>query len=284
MILITGAGGKTGKAVIRRLVKRGAKIRALVHHVNQQAELIAMGLNDVVCGDMRQRAYLFKAAEGADAIYHICPNMSPDEYKIGRLVLDAARSNGVQHFIYHSVLHPHARQMPHHWNKLRVETAIFASGLNFTILQPTAYMQNILTYWPRIVSEGVYSLPYAAETRLGLVDLEDVAEAAAKLILEPSFKNGIYELVGTPSYSQTEIAQRIGGKLGKTVQVETLSRADWEENALRNGMSEYAIHTLLKMFIYYENYGMGGNSSVLEWILGRPPVTFGQFLDRILVH
>lgn len=284
MILITGAGGKTGKAVIRRLVQRGVIIRAWVHHADQQAEIIAMGVNDVVSGDMRQKASLDQAVAGAEAIYHICSNMNQDEYRIGRKVLDAARSNGVQHFIYHSVLHPQARQMPHHWNKMRVETAIFDIGLNFTILQPTAYMQNILSYWPRIVLEGLYSLPYAAETRLGLVDLEDVAEAAAKLILEPRFKNGIYELVGTPPYSQTEIAERIGGKLGRTVQVETLSRADWEENARSNGMPDYAIHTLLKMFIYYETYGMAGSSSVLEWILGRPPVTFDQFLDRILVH
>ena len=282
MILISGAGGKTGKAIIRRLLQRGAKIRALIHHADQQAELAAMGVKDVVCGDMRQPAFMFQAAEGAEAIYHICPNMNPDELKIGRLVLDAARSNGVKHFIYHSVLHPQAQQMSHHLNKLKVETEIFASGLNFTILQPTAYMQNIMAYWPRIISDGVFAFPYAAETKLGLVDLEDVAEAAAKLIYEPGFKNGIYELVGTPAYSQIEIAQKIGSKLGKTVTVETIPRTDWEEKARKSGLSEFAIQTLLKMFIYYERYGMGGNPSVLGWILGRPPVTYGQFLDRIL--
>lgn len=284
MILISGAGGKTGKAILKRLLQRGAKIRAMIHHARQQAELKALGVNDVVCGDMRQRAFMFQALESVEAIYHICPNMSPDEFKIGRLVMEAARSRGVKHFVYHSVLHPQAQQMPHHWNKLKVETEIFASGLNYTILQPTAYMQNILAYWPSIVSEGVYILPYTAETRVALVDLDDVADAAVKVILEPGFKSGIYELVGTPAFTQTEIAQKISAKLGRTVRVETLSRVHWEAEVRKNGMPEYAIQTLLKMFIYYETYGMEGNSSVLEWILARSPVTYGQFLDRILAH
>ncbi len=136
--------------------------------------------------------------------------------------------------------------MPHHWNKLKVETEIFASGMSFTILQPAAYMQNILAYWPKIVSEGVYTVPYSAETRVALVDLEDVADAAVKVILEPGFRNGVYELVGTPAFTQTEIAQKISAKMGRSVRVETISRMDWEENARKNGMPEYAIQNSFK--------------------------------------
>ncbi len=55
---------------------------------------------------------------------------------------------------------------------------LFASGLEITVLQPAAYMQNILAAWPA-VSEGVFRAPYPAGTRLSLVDLDDVAEAAA---------------------------------------------------------------------------------------------------------
>ncbi len=77
MILISGAGGKTGKAIIQRLLQRGAKIRALVHHASQQADLAGLGVKDVLCGDMRQQAFLFQAVENVEAIYHICPNMSP---------------------------------------------------------------------------------------------------------------------------------------------------------------------------------------------------------------
>jgi uncharacterized protein YbjT (DUF2867 family) len=256
----------------------------LVHHTSQQAALKSAGVEDVLCGDMRRRSFLAQAAKGVEAIYHICPNMSPDEVKIGRLMLEAARSNGIQHFVYHSVLHPQAQQMPHHWNKLKVETEILASGLAFTILQPTAYMQNILGVWAKILSEGVYSIPYSAGARISLVDLEDVAEVAAKVLMDPGYQNGIFELVGTPAYSQAEIAGLISQKMGKTVQIEEVSRTAWEKQARKSGMSEYAIQTLLKMFLYYETYGMGGNSSGLTGILGRRPTSYDQFLDKLLAH
>lgn len=284
MILITGASGKTGKALIRRLLKRGAKVRALVHHPDQQSELSALGLTDIVAGDLRQRSTMLKAAAGVETIYHICPNMSPDEVRIGRLMIEAARTCHVRRLVYHSVLHPNVRLMPHHLNKARVEELLFTSGLSFTILQPTAYMQNIQAYWPRIVSEGIYAVPYSAGTRLGLVDLEDVTAAAERMILEPGFENGVFELVGTPAFSQNEIVQLIGDKIGRTVQVETISRSAWEGNARQAGMPEYAIRTLLSMFEYYEKYGMVGNPAILDWILNRTPTSFPQFVDRILAN
>ncbi len=284
MILITGASGKTGKALIRRLLKRGAKVRALVHHPDQQSELSALGLTDIVAGDLRQRSTMLKAAAGVETIYHICPNMSPDEVRIGRLMIEAARTCNVRRLVYHSVLHPNVRLMPHHLNKARVEELLFTSGLSFTILQPTAYMQNIQAYWPRIVSEGIYAVPYSAGTRLGLVDLEDVTAAAERMILEPGFENGVFELVGTPAFSQNEIVQLIGDKIGRTVQVETISRSAWEGNARQAGMPEYAIRTLLSMFEYYEKYGMVGTPTILDWILNRTPTSFPQFVDRILAN
>jgi uncharacterized protein YbjT (DUF2867 family) len=282
MILVTGASGKTGKAVIRQLAQRGAKIRAWAHRASQEADLKSMGATEVVWGDIRERKQVLQAVENIDTLYHICPNMTADEFEIGQSILAAARSANVRRFVYHSVFHPQIQQMPHHWNKLRVEEAIFASGLDFTILQPTAYMQNTQAYWSKILAEGIYALPYSPETRLSLVDLEDVAEVAAKVILGAGFNGGVYELVGTPPHAQTEIAAMIAAQIGRSVQVATLARTDWENSVRQGGMDEYAICTLLKMFEYYETYGMGGNSNVLAWILGRPPLTFPQFVSRMV--
>ena len=84
------------------------------------------------------------AMQGVRAVYHICPNMSPDEIAIGKLVIGEARKVQVEHFVYHSVLHPQTEKINHHWQKLQVEEMIFKSGLPFTILQPAPYMQNLL--------------------------------------------------------------------------------------------------------------------------------------------
>jgi len=79
MILITGAGGKTGKAVIKALVARGAPVRAFVRSSAHEAALTATGVREVVAGAMDDADSVSRAVRGADAVYHISPNVSPYE-------------------------------------------------------------------------------------------------------------------------------------------------------------------------------------------------------------
>ncbi|MFP4344961.1 MAG: NmrA family NAD(P)-binding protein [Anaerolineales bacterium] len=277
MILVTGAAGKTGRAVIRALVVRGAAVRALVHRAAQRAGVTQAGAREVVTGDMRAASDLLAALEGVRAVYHIPPNVSPDEVTMGEAVIEATRTAGAEHFVYHSVLHPQVGAMPHHWLKLRVEEALFASGLPYTILQPTAYMQNVLGQWRSIVGEGRYVVPYAVETRLSLVDLGDVAEVAALVLTTPGHLWATYELVGTEPLSQTEIAAQLSRALARPVHAAALSRKVWAEQSRAAGLGEYQVETLLKMFRYYERFGFSGNSRVMEQLLGRPARSFRAF-------
>src|ERR1700724_553947 len=202
MILVTGAGGQTGKAIIRALVARGAPVRAFVRRMAHGASLAAMGAREVIAGPMDDPHAWSRAVRGTDAIYHICPNVSPDEIAFAKALIAAATDLGVRRLVYHSVLHPQIEAMPHHWAKLRVEEMLLASALDFTILQPTAYMQNSLAQWDLMKREGIYRVPYPVETRLSLVDLDDVAEAAAAVLTSNTGHSGAtYELVGTPPLS-----------------------------------------------------------------------------------
>ncbi len=282
MILVTGAAGKTGRAVLRALARRGVHARALVHRAEQTAAAREAGAGDVVVGDMRDPEVVTQAMVGVHTVYHICPNMHPEEEAIGRVVLNAAQAAGVEYFVYHSVLHPQTEKMPHHWHKLRVEEMIFESGLPFTILQPTAYMQNLLGYWPAIVNEGVYRVPYAPETRISLVDLEDVAQVAAIVLTEARHQGAIYELCGPEALTQHEVAQVLAQVLGRDVRAEALPRDEWERNARQAGLSEYAVDTLKRMFEYYERYGFWGNGNVLRWLLGREPTRLADFVRRVV--
>ncbi len=280
MILVTGAAGKTGRAVIRALVARGETVRALVHRSEQAQSLEALGVQDVLAGDMRDQATMDQAAQGMRAVYHICPNISPDEVVIGQAAIAAARSAGVEHFVYHSVLHPQTEAMPHHWQKLRVEEKLFESGLPYTLLQPSAYMQNVLAHWEQILAQGVYPVPYAIETRLGMVDLEDVAAAAATVLTQAGHAGATYELAGAEALTQVAVAAILSQLLGRPVRAEVVSRQAWKERAQASGLGDYQVQTLLKMFDYYERYGFWGNPRVLSWLLGRPPTPFAAFVAR----
>jgi uncharacterized protein YbjT (DUF2867 family) len=223
-----------------------------------------------------------RAVAGVRAIYHICPNMSPDEVSIGQVTINAAQTAAVSHFVYHSVLHPQVEAMPHHWFKMRVEERLFEAGLAFTILQPAAYMQNLLAQWDKIVRHGVYPVPYAIESRLSLVDLGDVAAVAAMALTEPGHAGATYELVGEAALSQIEVSEVLARHLEREVCAQAVSLARWEEDALAAGLGAYQIETLLKMFRYYERYGFQGNSRVLSGLLEREPTTFAAFVQRTI--
>lgn len=289
MILITGAAGKTGKAVLRVLADKGQPIKALVFRSEQIPEVEGLGAKDVLVGDMRDADILKKAMQGVNSIYHICPNVHPDEVTIGQKIIDLAATAGISHFVYHSVLHPQIEAMPHHWKKMRVEERLFESGLPYTILQPAVYMQNILTNLKNIIETGKYTIPYAVESRISMVDLEDVALAAARVLMEDFAKENdllhdgaTYELAGTQAMTQTEVALILSQQLGHTVIAESLPMDTWEHRARTSGMGDYQVRTLVKMFDYYEKYGLSGDSHVLSWLLNRPATGLDAFVKRVV--
>lgn len=276
MILVTGAGGKTGMAVIAALADRGVAVRALVHDASWTDAVIMGVADEIAVGAFEDTAALVAATEGVQAIYHICPNVSPNEIAYARAMMAAAKAAGVPRFVYHSVLHPQVEAMPHHWAKLRVEEMLLTSGLAVTVLQPTAYMQNLLVGWRSIVEDGVYRVPYPVDTRISLVDLYDVAEAAALVLTEDGHVGATYALVGTPALTQTEVAETLSLAIGRPVRAVAEAVEAWEARA-GAGMGDYQRQTLAAMFRSYATHGLVGNANVLNWLLGVSPITLAEF-------
>ena len=287
MILITGAAGKTGKAVLRKVADNGGSVLAWVFRNEQIEEVEALGANEVIVGDLRDPTILNRAMRGADSVYHICPNVHPDEMIIGKGIIDTAAEHGVKQFVYHSVLHPQIEAMPHHWKKMRVEEYLFMSGLPFIILQPAVYMQNILANWGKIIESGKYSVPYAVNSRISMVDLEDVALVAADVLIgarpEEDLRHhfgATYELVGTPAMTPNDIAAILAEQLKRPVVADKVSMAAWKSGARISGLGDYQINSLAKMFNYYEKYGFWGNPQGLNCLLNRPATSFQAFVIR----
>jgi uncharacterized protein YbjT (DUF2867 family) len=181
------------------------------------------------------------------------------------------------------VLHPQIEAMPHHWEKMRTEEMLFARGFDLTVLQPTSYMQNLMVGW-QMITAGIYRVPYSATTGICLVDLDDVAQAAALVATTDGHSGATYELVGTPALSQSDIAGILGAVLGKPVRVERETLDAWAARARDAGMDEYQCQTLAKMFRYYQQHGLIGNSNVLGWLLGRAPTSLAEFVTRVAIN
>ena len=277
MILVTGAGGKTGRTLIKAL-STFESVCAFVHRDEDAAVLRSLGAVKVCVGELRDESAIRSAMQGVRSVYHICPNMNPDEAAIGRLIIETARQGGVEHFVYHSVLHPQVEKINHHWQKMRVEEMLFESGLPFTILQPAPYMQNLWAGWKSIVEEGILRVPYSVNSKFSFVDLEDVAEAAKIVLTEPGHLNATYEFAGAPPRSHFEVAGVMSRVLNRDVRAEKEEMSDWKLRS--SGMNGYTLENLVRMFEYYDQWGLTGNANALKWILKRETGSLETFMDR----
>jgi uncharacterized protein YbjT (DUF2867 family) len=139
MILVIGASGYAGLAVIRALTQRGASSRALIRDPAKADIVRAAGSAEIAVGDLRDANGVEPAATGCDGIYFIGPRFMPEEAQIGRAVIDIAVRAGVRRFVYSGVYHPTIRNLLNHQVKVEVEDWLCRTDLAFTILQPARF-------------------------------------------------------------------------------------------------------------------------------------------------
>lgn len=284
MILITGANGQTGRAIIKALLSKGERIRAFVHTTEQIQEIKSLGQMEVVAGDMLNQKAVNEAFIGVSTVYHICPAVNPHEVEIGQMIIKAARLANVEHFVYHSVLHSVLQDMPHHQKKLMVEELLVDSGIPYTIIQPAVFMQNILMSWKLLSEKGIFQQKFftTQETRICMIDLEDLAEAASIILTSPGHIGATYELCGPENLSLSDMKAAMEQHFGHKIKVETPQDAMFAAQLKNLGVGDYQVNTLLKMFQHYNEHGFIGNPNVLTWILGRKPNNFSSFILRAL--
>jgi len=211
-VLMVGATGRYAHLVVPELVKRGVAVRALVRS-EQRAEVArANGATDTVIGDLSDPRSLAAAVAGLDGVFHIGPAFAPNEAELGVAMVDAARAAGVRKFVFSGVIHPSISAMVNHRAKVPVEEALYTSGMDFTVLQPAAFMERT---WDVIVAHGRLAMPYSASSKMCWVDYRDVAEVAAVAMTGDELSYGTFELCAPGLLVIAQAAAQCPGVRGK---------------------------------------------------------------------
>lgn len=268
-VLVTGASGKTGRAVTRALLRRGVTVRAATRVPSQWTIDGALP----VPVDMESGDGLVAALAGVSAVYHMSPNMHPDEVPMAERLAQAVRDAEVPRLVFHSILNPHHPGMPHHLRKGHAEEILRKALPGTTVLRPGAYYQNLLAG----ALSGRILVPYRVDVPFTAVDLADVADVAALVITGPEHAGCTYDLVGPETLTVAEQAEQATAVLGRPVQVGSVSRDDWAAGTGAD-LREDARADLLAMFAVYDAEGLTGDSTVLPRLLGRPGRTWAQLL------
>ncbi len=270
MIVVTAAGGQTGTAVVRALRARGEQVRAVVARRGPRPELDALGA-EVVVAELTQPLPWARVLDGADAFHLIWPDVDPDEAEGAAALFAEARRAGVGRIVYHSVLRPQLRVLPHHAAKDLAEEALATSGVAWRVLQPCSYAQNLDAVLPEVARTGVLRSFSGVRTAQSLVDVEDVAEAAAVLLTEDGLDGGTFEAAGPEPLTAPRIAELIGERLGREVVADDVIPAGEQPTA-------YAARCRRAMLDHQRAHGFVGSPRVLTALLGRPPRSFAEHL------
>jgi uncharacterized protein YbjT (DUF2867 family) len=226
MILVAGATGFLGGEICRRLMERGAAVRALVRETSDPAavdRLRALGA-ETVRGDLRDRASLDSACSGVRSVVSTAtttrsrqPGDSVEATdEAGQLnLVDSARDAGAEHFVYVSYSRNFGDDGPLTRAKRAVEQRLRDSGMTYTILRPSFFMEVWLSPHLGFDFQNRRATVYGTgEGRISFISLGDVAEFATRAVLSPDTMSTVVELGGPDAVTPLEavrIFEEIGG-------------------------------------------------------------------------
>ena len=272
-ILVTGATGNLGGAVVRALLDRGLKVKA---GTTRPETVTVPGGAQIVKTVYEQPETLASALKGADGLFLVAPPLDGEAPAKLMPVIDQAKSAGVAHIVFNSALGVDQNEAA----PLRViERHLMDSGIGYTILRPNFFMENFSTGFvaPMIAQGGIYLA--AANERTSFISTEDIAAVAAAAFKKEHF-GAAYNLTGSAALDHTQVAGILSEVTGKPIQYHALSEEAMMQGARDQGMPEGAVQYLAVLYQAVRNGWMAAVTDDVTRVTGRAPITFGAFAQK----
>lgn len=275
MILVSGATGRIGGEAVRLLRERGLAVRALVRDRHKSRALAVTGA-ELVQGDQEQPATLQPACEGVEAVLLATSN-DPGQGERETNLIDAAIAAGVRRIVKVSalgadpeapvsILRTHAA----------VERRLAGSGLEWTSLRPSYYMQNFLLYAATIRATGAF---YGSldDARVGWIDTRDVGAVAARCLTDEGHNGQVYELTGGEAFSYPAAAARLATIVGRQIAYVNLPPEVARQGMVDAGLPEWLSDDLVALGELFKGPIGARTTTAVHDIAGASPRTFDAF-------
>jgi uncharacterized protein YbjT (DUF2867 family) len=277
MILVIGGTGKVGSELLKQLSQKGIKARVLVRSA-QKAETVKKLGHETVEGDYTKPSSFEGALSGVNELFLLTTSTNPDRWAADEIaVIDSAKKHGVKKIVLLSVLgaSPDSpiRVVREH---AKVEDYLKKSGLAYTILQPTGFIQNLLGQAATIKQGAIYG--NYKEGRMGFIDARDIASVALAALTDPGHDGHTYALTGGEAVSYPEIAAKLTHLTGKTVNYVDVPTDAVVKNMVGVGFPEWLAKDLSQ---YGEAVAAGhttATTDVVEKVAKKKPITVDEFL------
>ena len=275
-VLVLGATGSVGSAVVQNLLKDGASVAALTRSADK-AKNLPSGVEARI-GDLNDPYQVGDAFKGIEAVF-LLNAVSSTETQEGLFALEWAKRHGVKKLVHLSVQHvDRAAHLPHFASKIAIEMAIKQSGIDYTILQPNNFYQN--DYWVKdaLLQNGVYPQPLGG-VGCDRVDIRDIADAAAKALDGGAAGGKTVILAGPTTETGASTAATWSKHLGKPIAYLGDDLEQWEQGSLKY-LPPWMVFDFKMMYAFFQKHGLKagpGEREATEKLLGHPMRSFDAF-------
>jgi uncharacterized protein YbjT (DUF2867 family) len=278
MILLTGVTGKTGGATAQALLARGVKFRALVRNAEKAAPLAAAGA-ELVTGDVADPAVLARALAGVEKALLLVPN-GEQQLGLETQFTDAAKRAGVNHLVKLSSIEATATtKVPIAAIHYAAEQYIEQSGLAWTFVKPSFFMQNFLANAGTIKEQGKFFLPMGTG-QVATIDCADIGAAIAAVLTTPGHAGKRYELTGPEVLDFGAIAARMSSVLGRPVQYVDVPPAAYRGTLARFLTNEWHLNAVMALFGEIAACHDAYTTDTVQRLTGRAPASIDDFVAR----
>jgi len=276
LVLVTGATGHTGSGIVQALVNRGARVRALVRSA-AKGEALGQHGAQVAVGDLDDPSSLTRDLfDGVSDVY-FCTWNGPtalEHWTNFHAALEAAGASP-------RIVHGSAFGAPESRIIQQLEAAdrdLETSGLSWTILRPTFFMQNTMMTAPTVKEHGTIYYDWGSGKN-GIIDVRDIVDAAVGVLTatDGRFDGQTVLLTGPRPIGFAEIAASIGAALGKDVQYVPVSHDAAKQAMVGMGMPEWIVDGYIELNRGFEKGFANTTADGVERLAGHPPRSFEQF-------
>jgi uncharacterized protein YbjT (DUF2867 family) len=274
--LITGATGNVGSLVVERLIARGDRPRVFARDPEKTRARYGDRV-DVFLGDLADAATLKPALRGADAFLLV--NSGPELSARDEAAARAAVAAGVKHLVKLSSYDAREQNIGTGVWHAQGESAIRASGIPFTFVQPSGFMSNAL-FWARsIKAEGVVR-SVTGDGKIPFIHSQDIAEVTTAALTSRAYDGQSLPITGPEALSYAEMTAKISAVIGKRIRYQAISDDEERQRMLERGEAADIVAAHLSIYRAIREGRLATVTDTVERVLGRKPMTFDQWLKE----
>jgi len=271
-VLVTGATGNTGSGLVPALRSAGVDVRAFVRDESKAQPLKDAGA-EIFVGDLDQPETIKPAVEGVDKIY-LCTWNGPTQAQQAQNVIEAAKRAGNPHIVRHSRWGSEKSRIVQQGDQ--VEEAVKSSGLPWTILRPTFFMQNTMMAAPTIASDGVIYWAVGDE-KIGMIDIRDIVDTAVAVLTGSGHEGKSYILTGPKAISFNDVAGTFSKVLGKDVKYVSVPGEALLDSMIGMGFPEWIAKGYEELMEGFSEGFANSSTNNVATLTGHPARSFEQF-------